>query len=90
MTTTYWSSLPQGTFYPMFIVATLAAIIASQVCSPCCHHKPSRQGSLICPAWAQSELAPEPLWVLQLLGARSAAYVYSLKTPTRVYLCSNN
>lgn len=32
VTTTYWSSLPNGTFYPMFIVATLSAIIASQVC----------------------------------------------------------
>ena len=27
---TFWSALPHGTFYPMFIVATLAAIIASQ------------------------------------------------------------
>ena len=35
--TTFWSALPNGTFYPMFIVATLAAIIASQVwsCSSC-------------------------------------------------------
>ncbi|EIE24503.1 potassium transporter [Coccomyxa subellipsoidea C-169] len=26
----FWKSLPQGTFWPMFVVATLAAIIASQ------------------------------------------------------------
>lgn len=26
----FWKSLPRGTFWPMFVVATLAAIIASQ------------------------------------------------------------
>lgn len=26
----FWKSLPNGTFWPMFVVATLAAIIASQ------------------------------------------------------------
>ena len=30
----YWRALPNGTFYPMFIIATLAAIIASQVSIP--------------------------------------------------------
>ena len=28
--TSFWDSLPHGTFYPMFILATMAAIIASQ------------------------------------------------------------
>jgi len=28
--TSFWSSLPEGTFFPMFILATLASIIASQ------------------------------------------------------------
>lgn len=28
--TSFWASLPHGTFYPMWILATLAAIIASQ------------------------------------------------------------
>lgn len=28
--TSFWDSLPHGTFYPMWILATLAAIIASQ------------------------------------------------------------
>lgn len=26
----FWKSLPNGTFWPMFVVATMAAIIASQ------------------------------------------------------------
>ena len=30
ISTAFWSALPNGLFYPMFIVATLAAIIASQ------------------------------------------------------------
>ena len=30
VSTAFWSSLPNNLFYPMFIVATLAAIIASQ------------------------------------------------------------
>ena len=28
--TAFWSALPPGTFWPMFVVATAAAIIASQ------------------------------------------------------------
>ena len=33
--TTYYASVPHSVFWPMFVLAVLSAIIASQVCHVC-------------------------------------------------------